>query len=197
MHKKENSNKPKKWRHKCFRYAVTVALNYEQVEWNPEGVSNIKSFINKCNFKSINYLSKIDDRWTFVKNNLIIALNILQIKEKEICPVYISKNNSNCQKQTILLMIPSEEKEGWHFLMLKKQSTSLRGITSKHHGDFYCWNCLYSFRTETKIESHEEVCKNKDFCEILMPSEKNNILELNHYMKLDKFHALFMLTLNL
>ena len=65
-----------------------------------------------------------------MKNNLIIALNILQIKEKEMCPVYISKNNSNCQKQTILLMIPSEEKEGWHFLMLKKLSTSSRG--SKH-----------------------------------------------------------------
>ena len=38
----------------------------------------------------------------FEKNNPTIALNILCIKEKEICPAYISKINSNCEKQIIL-----------------------------------------------------------------------------------------------
>ena len=32
------------------------------------------------------------------KNNLIIALNILYIKEKEKCPAYISEINLNCEK---------------------------------------------------------------------------------------------------
>ena len=61
------------------------------------------------------------DYWkTFEKNNPTIALNILYIKEKEICPTYISKIISNCEKQIILLMIPNEEKERWHYLALKK-----------------------------------------------------------------------------
>ena len=34
------------------------------------------------------------------------------IKEK--CPAFISKINLNCEKQIIILMIPNEEKEGWH-----------------------------------------------------------------------------------
>ena len=34
----------------------------------------------------------------FEKNNPTTALKILYIKEKEICPAYISKNNSNCKK---------------------------------------------------------------------------------------------------
>ena len=38
----------------------------------------------------------------FKKNNPTIALDILHIKEKEICPAYISKINSSCVKQTIL-----------------------------------------------------------------------------------------------
>ena len=122
---------------------------------------------------------KIDDWKTFEKNNPTIALNILYIKEKEICPSYISKINLNCEKQIILLTIPNEEKEGWHYLEVKKLSTLLREITSKHHGDFYCLNCLYSFRTENKLKSHEKVCKNKDSRGILMPSEKENILEFN------------------
>ena len=39
---------------KCFQYAVTVALNYEEIESHPVGVSNIKLFINKYNWKGIN-----------------------------------------------------------------------------------------------------------------------------------------------
>ena len=45
-------------------------------------------------------------------------------------------------------MIPNEEKEEWHYLAVKKLFTLLRGITPIHHGDFYCLNCLHSFRTE-------------------------------------------------
>ena len=68
----------------------------------------------------------------------------------------------------------------------KKLSTLLRGITSKHRGNFYCLNCLRYFKTENKLKSHQKVCKNKDFFGIVMPSEKDKILEFNQYMKLDK-----------
>ena len=81
-------------------------------------------------------------------------------------------------------MIPNEEK-GWDYLTVKKYSL-LHGITSKHKGHFYCLNCLHSFRTENKLKSHEEVCKNKDLCGIVMLSKKNNILEFNQFMKSNK-----------
>ena len=51
---------------------------------------------------------------------------------------------------------------------------------------FCCLNCLNSFRTENKLKSHEKICKNKDFCGITMPSEKDKILEFKQYMKSDK-----------
>ena len=47
-------------------------------------------------------------------------------------------------------------------------------------------NCLHSFRRENKLKSHEKVCKNKDFCGILMPSEKDKIWEFDQYTKSDK-----------
>ena len=90
------------------------------------------------------------------------------------------------QKLIQILIIPNEEKEGSHYLTVKKLPTLLRGIASKHHGDFYCLNCLHSFRTENKLKSNDKVCKNKDFCGIVMPSEKDNILEFNQYMKSNK-----------
>ena len=86
---------------KCFQYAVTAALNYEEIESHQERVSNIKPLIN--------YPSKIDDWRTFEKNNPTIALNvlhtlnILHILHKS--PAFISKINSNREKQIIILMI--------------------------------------------------------------------------------------------
>ena len=94
----------------------------------------------------------------------------MYIKEKEICPAYISKINSNYQKRIIQLMITNKEKKDWHYLSRKK--TFLRRKTSKHYGHFYCLNCLHLFRTESKLKSHEKVCKHKDFCGIVMPSKK-------------------------
>ena len=90
--------------------------------------------------KWINDPSKIDGDWkTFEKNNLTIDLNILFIIKKEIRPAYISKINWNCEKQILLLIISSEEKEGWHYLAVKKLSVLLRGKTSKHVVTFIAW----------------------------------------------------------
>ena len=71
---------------------------------------------------------------------------VLYAKKEKIYPAYVSKNNSNCEKQVILLMISNGEK--WHYLAVKKLSALLRGITSQHHGDFYCLNCFHSFATK-------------------------------------------------
>ena len=47
--------------YKCFQYAASVALSYGEIKWNPERVSSIKRFINKYNWKGINYPTKIAD----------------------------------------------------------------------------------------------------------------------------------------
>ena len=115
-------------------------------------------------------------------------------KKKKIYPVYVSKYNANREKQVILLMIsngeiPEAKSEGrrqWHYLAVKTLSVFLRKITSKNNGDFYCLNCLCSFRTKNKLESHEKACENKDFWNVIMPSDDTKILEFNQNKKSDK-----------
>ena len=61
---------------------------------------------------------------------------------EEIARAYISKYNSKRKNQVILLMITDGKK--WHYLAVKSLSALLRGITSKHVGDFYYLNCFHS-----------------------------------------------------
>ena len=62
---------------------------------------------------------------------------------------------------------------------MKKLSALLRGITSNHNRDFYCLNCLYSYRTKGTLKKHEKVCKNHDYCYIKMPNKFLKILKYN------------------
>ena len=75
----------------------------------------------------------------------------------------------------------------------KKLSALLREIISKDHGNFYNLNCLHSFATENKRESHKNVCENKDFCNAAMPSEDSNLINIKNLIKQ---HLLFMQILN-
>ena len=65
----------------------------------------------------------------------------------------------------------------WHYLAIINLSGLLRGIKSNHIGDFYCLNCLHSYRTKSILKKHEQICKNHDFCNLKMPDAEYNILQ--------------------
>ena len=45
---------------------------------------------------------------------------------------------------------------------MKGKKVSIKNIKD----NFYCLNCLHSFKTVKKMKSPEKVCKNKDFVEL-------------------------------
>ena len=63
-------------------------LNHEQVKKHSQAITNLQS--------------KKDDWNKFKKNNITIGLTVLYAKKY---PAYVSKHNSNREKQVILLMI--------------------------------------------------------------------------------------------
>ena len=60
---------------KCFQYALTVVLNYQNIKNNPERIPKIKSFMDQYNWKEINFPSHKKDWKKFESSNKSIALN--------------------------------------------------------------------------------------------------------------------------
>ena len=112
---------------KSFQYAATVALKYEEIVEHLPRISKDNPFLNTYNWKETSYPSKEDDCKKFQKNNPTEVLYLRYVLKNE----YIS-----CL----------------HFI-----SALLRGISSKHDGDFYCLIVLLSFKTKNKLESHKKV----------------------------------------
>ena len=67
-----------------------------------------------------------------------------------------------------------------HYLAIKRFSALLRGIPSKHEGDFYCLNCFHSYSTKEKLKKYKNVCENHDYCYVEIPEKDNKILKYNH-----------------
>ena len=106
--KKATINPINKKDNKCFQYAVTVALNYEGIKKHPQRITKNKPFINKYNWEGINYPSEND--WEKIKKNNVTIADVLYTKKEKIYPAYVSKHNSNREKQVILLMISNGDK---------------------------------------------------------------------------------------
>ena len=171
---------PKSKDNKCLRDAITAALNHEKIKNHPERISNLKPFFDQYNWKDIEFPSQSKDWKKFQQNNKTIALNILFLpyNTEQIRHAYISKYNHERNNQVILVMI-TDKGENWHYLAVKTLSRLLRRITLNHHGDFYCLNCLHSYRTKESLEKHEKVCKDHDYCYVKMPDEDKKILKCN------------------
>ena len=103
---------PKNIDDECFKYAITVALNHEKIDKNPQRITKIKPFIDTYNWKDIKFPSHSNDCKKFEQNNRTIVLNILFVpyNTRQIRPAYIPKNNSKRNNQVILLMITDGEK---------------------------------------------------------------------------------------
>ena len=198
---------PKNKNNECFKYAITIALNHERYEKDPQRISKSKPFIDQykldmkktlkeyqklslllinINWKGIEFPSHSKDWKKFEKNNKTIALNILYVPydTEKIRYAYISKYNNKYNNQVILLMITGGKKQ--HYLAVKSLSKLLRQITSNHNGNFYCLNCLHSYRTKEKLKKHEKVSNNHDYCYVKMPKEYEKNIKIQSKRKVIK-----------
>ena len=58
---KKSTINPKNNDHKCFQYAVTLALNLDKINNHPERISKIKPFIDQYNWNEIDFPSTSKD----------------------------------------------------------------------------------------------------------------------------------------
>ena len=68
----------------------------------------------------------------------------------------------------------------WRIIAVKNLSTLLRGITSNHNGDFYCFNCSLSYSTKNRLKNYERLCNDHDDCHVEMLKKDKKVLQHKH-----------------
>ena len=194
---------------RCFQYAVTVALNHENIENHPEKISSIKPYIDKYICKDIDIPLQQKDQKKLEQEDLEKLLKIIIIKKltgkslnkvirqlllishlipyntKTIRFAYKPKYNCKRENKVVLLMITDGKK--WHYLAVNFLPALLRGITSNHNGDFYCLNSFHSYRTNNALKKHERLCSNHDYYHVEMPKENEKNIKIQPRRKVIEF----------
>ena len=60
----------------CFQYALSVALNHQNIGKKPQRISKIKPFMDQFNWNEIDFPSHSKDWKKVEQNNKTVALNI-------------------------------------------------------------------------------------------------------------------------
>ena len=112
------------------------------------------------------------------------------LKKVYIYPAFVSKHNSNREKNVILLMIPNREKIALSccskFVSIIKWLLLRALLRPNIMVILILWIAFLLSEEKTKLDLIEEYVKIKDFCNIITPSEDTKILEFNQYQKSDK-----------
>ena len=101
------------------------------------------------------------------------------LKKKNISYLMFQNITQTWKKKVIIIMI-------WNREIRAAKFEGREIMTSENNVDFYCLDCLPSFRAKSKLELHKRACANKDFCSVNMTSEITKLLEFNQYQKSGK-----------
>ena len=76
---KKSTINPKNSDLKCFQYAATLTLNFDNINNHPEKISKIRPFVDQYNWKDIDFPATSED-WKKYELNSKVALNIFSYR---------------------------------------------------------------------------------------------------------------------
>ena len=134
-----------------FKWAVTRALN--MIDKNPERISkSLREQFSQYNWEGVYFPTTLDNIETFERNNNLLV-NVFGFDDEEECvrPLRIPKG---VHAGRVLLMLIDD-----HYAVVKCMSRLMFDQDSKRKCKrFYCNNCLASFTSEVKLQSHVTLC---------------------------------------
>ena len=149
----------------CFKWAVIAALKWTDIKSNPESMSNLRKFVDNCDWSGLKFPVSAKDISMFEdKNN--ISVNVLVVEDRDI---YICRKSNYQHDCEINLLLISEDNR-WHYAVIKSLSRLLTSRNTKHKcKQHFCMNCLQGFTLESSRDEHYGYCIDNETVRVEMP----------------------------
>ena len=144
--KKKAIINPKNSEMECFKWAVIVAMKWEEIDWDHQQVSKLKRYEGEFDWSGLEFPVSLRDINKFERNKEI-GVNILAIENKKI---YIYRKGKDYDRIVNLMLIANVENPNKkHYVAVKSLSRLLSKQNSKHKSTtllyklfkwFWIWN---------------------------------------------------------
>lgn len=165
---------------KCFKWALLSALY--SVDKDPQRLYHYKKYSNELDFNGIDFPVEITKIPKIEKMNNL-AINVFTNDEKQIIPLYLSKQKEIPENKIIdLFLIKNKDKS--HYCWIKNINRFLNNELSQNRAKFICRSCFVHFEVKEKYENHVEECsKNKP---IIFQKPKKDYIQFEHIERSQK-----------
>ena len=169
----------------CFKWPVIAALEWSNIKFNPERISNLRKFADSYDRSGLKFPIAIKDINIFEMNN-DISVNVLSMEGKD---VYICRKGIGRDCEINLLLISEDDK--LHYTVVKSLSRLLSSSNSKHKcKQYFCNNCLQGFAQELSRDQHYGYCIDNETVRVEMPCKG---LTVEFYDGQNQFRVPFMM----
>ena len=164
----------------CFAWCHVRHLNPQ--EKNPQRIKKSDNAFIKdkiVNYDGIEFPVTIKQYNKIEKQNNI-NINVFGYEEKQIYPIYISKEKFEDHME-LLLITDGKNK---HYVLIKDFNKLMYNQTKHKDRKHFCMYCLQCFRSERVLSRHVENCIQLNGTQaVKMPTKDNSILKFNNYHK--------------
>ena len=163
----------------CFRWCHIRYLNPQGKD--PQRIKKTdKTFICQLDYSSIEFPVTVKQINKIEKQNNI-CINLFGFEEKQIFPIYISKEKY--QDHMELLLITKGENK--HYILIKDFNRLMFRQTKHEHRKHYCMYCLQCFSREDVLTEHKNNCISINGVQaIKMPEKGDKVYFKNHHKQL-------------
>ena len=158
---------------RCFVWSVLAALQPVHRKDHPENGYHYKKYVNELNLDGIEFPMKVSQIAKFERQNTAISVNVFGYEQKELFPVYITKEK---KENHVNLLLPIANNETRHYCLIRNLNRLLSSLTRRKAQKYFCEYCLHGFIREDLLLDHEPHCSKHGPQKIKLPNEDNDVL---------------------
>ena len=156
---------PKNLDMKCFKWAVTAGMKWEEIDRDHQRVSKLRRYENEFDWNGMSYPVSIKDISKFETRNRI-GVSVLALNGRT---PYICRKGADYERSVNLMILEDGEKK--HYVAIKSIERLLSKMNSKHNpSQHFCNNCLQSFKTQESRDNHYEYCRSNESVRTEIPT---------------------------
>ena len=163
----------------CFRWCHIRHLNPQDKD--PQRIKKTdKQYIEKLDYSSIEFPVTVKQINKIEKQNNI-CINLFGFEEKQIFPIYISKEKYQDHMELLLIT----EGENKHYILIKDFNRLMFRKTKHEHRKYFCMYCLQCFSREDVLTEHKNNCISINGKQAInMPEKGDKVYFKNHHKQL-------------
>ena len=158
---------PKNSDMECFKWAVTAAMIWRDIDNHPERISILRRYEDDFDWCKIKFPASFRDIKKFESRNEI-TINILAFEGKQ---VYICRKGREYNRVANLMLIMDHNNK--HYAAIKSLRRLLSRQNSKHkESQHFFINCLQGFAEKKSRDEDVVYCRNNENVRIEIPNRK-------------------------